>query len=453
MSDKNIERGDVGATRRLAHGVVNLRLEDVDREVLEIAKCCLLDWIGSTLAGSAEDLVDRLVETVGATSEGVSLLGRREFVATTGDAALINGTAGHAIEYDDSGLQAHVTAPVAPAVLALAEELEKTGYEFLSAFLAGLECELRIDEMTNPWVDLRAWHGTGVIGVFGAAAGCARLLNLNVEQVEIALGLAGVQGSGLKWAWGSMAKSLQAGMAASRGVMAARLSANGFTTYPDIIEGKRGFGEMFVGENFNANGLVEGGKHPIHNVLFKFHASCHGTHSPIEAMAAVLESRPLQPEEIDSIVIEVPDGMSMSDWNIDRPTTALESKFSARACVAYTVLGWDTSSLDTYTEDRLKSPEYHSVAEKISIIGVFSKTPLDWTEARAIVTLTNGEIIQRDVDIRYLDPSQRLDRIVKKFRVLASPVVGQARSQSIIDFVLQLEEQPRISELLALLSK
>jgi hypothetical protein len=212
--------------------------------------------MGATLAGSAEDLVDRLVATVGAFSRGFPLIGRSERVPTAGDAALINGVAGHAVEYDDSGLQAHATAPVAPAVLALAAEKNLTGRDFLTAFLAGLECELRIDEMTNPWIDLRAWHGTGVIGVFGAAAGCARVLGLNVDEVQITLGLAGVQASGLKWPWGSMAKSLQAGNAATRGVMAARLAQNGFTTYPDIIEGARGFGEMFVGEHFDPDAVI-----------------------------------------------------------------------------------------------------------------------------------------------------------------------------------------------------
>jgi 2-methylcitrate dehydratase PrpD len=166
-----------------------------------------------------------------------------------------------------------------------------------------------------------------------------------------------------------------------------------------------------------------------------------------------MRRRPLDPSEIDSIQILLPDGMSMADWNIDLPSTALESKFSARACVAFTVLGWDTSSLDTYTEERLVDPHYLSLVKRVSVQAVEASSPLDWTKAEAIVRLTRGETIKQTIDIRNLEGARRLEQITSKFHLLAEPVLGEDRSTNLVQSVMGLERVPRIAEVVDLLAK
>ena len=189
------------------------------------AKHALLDWLGVTLAGTRDPLVDILVSDAIAEGETGSarLIGREECV-TPSFAAMINGAASHALDFDDVNkrLHGHPTVPVVPALLAVAEQKTISGRAFIDAFIVGYEVECLIGEMMGLDHYDHGWHATATLGTFGAAAGCARLLGLDADKTAMALGIAATQAAGLKSMFGTMCKPLHAGKAAMNGLMADR---------------------------------------------------------------------------------------------------------------------------------------------------------------------------------------------------------------------------------------
>ena len=148
-------------------------------------------------------------------------------------AAIVNGAASHALDFDDVNLAmpGHPSVAILPALLALAEERGSSGADVLTAFVAGYELQCRIGRTIAPGhYDGLGFHATATVGSFGAAASCAHLLRLDADQFATALGIAGTQAAGLKSMFGTMCKPLHAGKAAYHGVMAAKLAARGFTS-------------------------------------------------------------------------------------------------------------------------------------------------------------------------------------------------------------------------------
>lgn len=180
-------------TSALSEYIRNLRFSDLPTDVVGGAKLCFLDWLGVTLSGSKEPLTRillRLAETQGGNSQA-TVLGKKKKTSLL-QAALINGSASHALDFDDVhlGMMGHPSAPVFPAILALAEWKRSSGKEFIAAFIAGFEAECRISSIVYPEHYLCGWHATGTLGHFGAAAGCANLLHLDSPQTVNAIGIA-----------------------------------------------------------------------------------------------------------------------------------------------------------------------------------------------------------------------------------------------------------------------
>ena len=211
-------------TKRLSEYIVNLKFSDLPRDVVKGAKLCFLDWLGVTLSGSKEPLthiLSAVAEEQGGKPQA-TLIGRKKKVSLL-QAALINGGASHALDFDDVhlGMMGHPSAPVFPAILALGEWKKITGEQFISAFIAGFEAECRVSSIVYPEHYLCGWHATGTLGHFGAAAACANLLGLSPSQTVYALGIAGTQSSGIKQVFGTMCKPFHAGKAAMNGLLAA----------------------------------------------------------------------------------------------------------------------------------------------------------------------------------------------------------------------------------------
>ena len=159
-------------------------------------------------------------------------------------AALINGAAAHALDFDDVNLAmpGHPSVAILPALLALAEERGSSGKDVLTAFVAGYELQCSVGRAIAPGhYDVLGFHATATVGSFGAAAACAHLLRLSLEQFATALGIAGTQAAGLKSMFGTMCKPLHAGKASYHGLVAAKLAMRGFTSRSDVIECQQGF--------------------------------------------------------------------------------------------------------------------------------------------------------------------------------------------------------------------
>ena len=438
-----------GATAYLAGLGRSISLEGLTPDALEVAKCCLLDWLGVTLAGSREPLSDILAaELTSPGGQEATLIGRPDRVSVHA-AALVNGSASHALDFDDMHLtvMGHPSVAVAPAVLALAERHRSSGVELLTAFVAGVELECRLGVLVGPSHYEHGWHNTATLGAFGAAGACARLLGLDRQRWLYALGIAGTQAAGLKGVFGTMCKPLHAGRAAANGLLAAVLAARGFTSAPHIIEAPQGFGAT--------HGTLAGvevleplhGRYLIRETLFKYHAACYWTHSVIES-ALSLRQEGVRPEDVSAVEVEV--GPSVLEVaNIAEPRTGLEGKFSLRAVTAMALLGDDTTDPSAYSDERMSSPDLLALRDRVLVTSAQTGP----TAGTVRVRTGDGRSLTASADtgVPADDLAEQRRRLAAKFRALAAPVVGRDRTARIVEEVDRLEELERVDQLTALL--
>src|SRR6201997_298479 len=281
-------------TCALAERACNLRSADLPEDIVVRARHSILDWLGVTLSGWQDRLVDgvtRVVEAEGG-EPAATLVGSGRKVSAS-QAALVNGTASHALDFDDVHLlsRTHPSVPVAPGALAVAERDRRNGKALITAFVAGVEVQSAIAAVMGEAHYKRGWHNTATFGMFGATAAAGHLLGLTVEQMQHAFGIAATQAAGLRVSFGTMCKPLHAGHAASQGLTAAALAREGFTSRSDALECAGGFAAMLGGEDWlqrmaaalASHGALDPERFHTGAIMFKFHASCYGTHAPIES--------------------------------------------------------------------------------------------------------------------------------------------------------------------------
>ncbi|HSO19731.1 MAG TPA: MmgE/PrpD family protein, partial [Desulfosarcina sp.] len=241
-------------TEEAAKWAATLKFDTIPAEALRIAKRCILDGLGLILAGSRQECTEILgrycLEKGG--REEATIFGEKPARVAAAAAALVNGTAGHAMDWDDTqlsstpdrvyGLLTHPTIPPLAAALAASEKKGGiTGRDFVTAFVVGFEVECKIAEAINPAHYKNGFHSSGTIGTFGAAAAVGKLLGLNELQMRRTLGMAASMGAGIRANFGTMTKPLHVGRAAESGVTAALLAASGFTADPDGLDGPWGY--------------------------------------------------------------------------------------------------------------------------------------------------------------------------------------------------------------------
>src|SRR5271163_3157058 len=339
-------------TRTLAERAAGLDWDDLPAPVRELSRQCVLDYLGCAVAGAADQLVGMLLDEMaeaGGTAQA-SVIGHRLQLPALA-AALVNGAAGHALDYDDVNLAmpGHPSVAILPGLLALAELKGSSGREVITAFVAGYETACRIGMALQPGHYAVGFHSTGTTGSFGAAAACARLLGLDAEATAVALGIAGTQAAGLKSQFGTMCKPFHAGKAAQNGLLAARLAQRGFSSRTDIVECVQGFASTH-GPDFAPDAALatpEAGLHLFAN-LFKYHAACYLTHAPIECARRLREQHRLTHEAVAGITLRL-DASCERVCNIPAPVDGLQSKFSLRQTVAMALAGVDTASLGAYS--------------------------------------------------------------------------------------------------------
>src|SRR5277367_484498 len=355
-------------TRALARKSAVLEYEELPSEAHELARQCILDYFGVAVAGARDELVrlllDELAEAGGAPQ--ASVIGHQTRLPAL-SAALVNGAAGHALDYDDlnMAMPGHPSVAILPGLLALAELRRSSGREVITAFVAGYETACRIGAALQPGHYDLGFHSTGTVGAFGAAAACARLLGLDAEATAMALGIAGTQAAGLKSQFGTMCKPFHAGKAAQNGLLAARLAARGFSSRPDLVECVQGFAATHAPE-FSPEKTLSEPQHGFHIFanLFKYHAACYMTHAPIEC-GRQLREQGVAPADIAAITLSLHHATDKV-CNIPAPTDGLEAKFSLRQTVAMALSGVDTASLGAYSVATATDPVLMRLRERVS---------------------------------------------------------------------------------------
>ncbi|MCU1631320.1 MAG: 2-methylcitrate dehydratase, partial [Pseudonocardia sp.] len=275
---------DPGALALLAEQAAGLGFDQLPADVVALVGMAVLDTLGVAVAAVDEPVV-RLVREELTTPGSAALWGGGR--ADPGAAALVNGTAAHALDYDDyapgSGL--HPSAPLVAALFAAAalqhgRGRAVSGRDLVTAYVAGYEVQERLGLLLWPSHYARGFHTTGTVGTVGAAAGAARLLGADPAQMSAALGLGATDAAGLKAMFGSMGKPYHAGRAAASGLRAARLAVRGMTVGDDAVFGSQGLVAAASGESGTAEVTTRFGE-PWHvrDVLPKLNPSCFGTHA------------------------------------------------------------------------------------------------------------------------------------------------------------------------------
>ena len=441
----------LGPTLRLAQAVTSTRAENLSAEVVGTAKACLLDTLGVALAGCGHPLVRILRDvtcTFGSAAQ-VTLLGWAA-KASVPDAALINGAAAHALDFDDMHIVAamHPSVPVVPAALAVAEHVGSSGIDVLHAIALGIEAELRIGESVNPAHYEAGWHATATLGRFGAAIAAGTLLGLRADQMVAAIGIAGTQASGLKEVFGTMTKPFHAGVAARDGVMAAFLAASGFTSSEKILEGERGFGKVLSVEP-QWSTLTEGwGNHwAFQKVLYKPHAAAFCCQALIEGVIGLRNQNALLDDHVRSIRAAV-SRRSVENARVGDPRTGLEAKFSLTHTAAQALAHGQATEAD-FTDARALDPRLRELRKRVSVSML---EELGWPEAIVEIDLKDGRTVREAVDLRRRSATA-LDkwRVVEpKFRRVAGAALSDEAAGKLVESVRLLDGAPNLRKLLDL---
>ncbi len=438
------------ATMALAERVSSADFEAIPASAREVAKQAIMDFIGVTLAGSGEPLTRILQEE--AEEQGghaqASIIGSSSRTSTT-QAALINGAAGHAHDYDDvhTAMSGHPTVPVAPAALALGEHLNASGRDLISAFCTGVDVECILGRYAGPAHYADGWHNTGTLGTFGAAAAAATLLNLDAEQTDQALGIAGTRAAGLKSQFGTMCKPLHAGHAAATGLQSASLAAKGFSSCTDILGATQGFMDTQAAsaslDRFHEAMATEAF---TQDICFKYHAACYLTHSSIEATRALAASNRFNPQDIEAIDIYVDKG-HLRVCNIEEPNSGLEAKFSLRLTAAMALCNLDTAAIDLFDDPITRDERLVSFRDKVTVHAHENSNP----DSIVRITTTDGQRFEEAVNVAIplRDLDQQWQKLTDKFLTLATPHLGDAGAARLAETCKHLETLSSATDLMA----
>ncbi|HJZ71289.1 MAG TPA: MmgE/PrpD family protein [Vicinamibacterales bacterium] len=357
-----------------------------------------LDTIGVTLAGVGEPAARIVQRVTGTESSGACGVIGTSLRTSAANAALANGTAAHALDFDDMCFVslAHPSAPLVSAALAAGEWTGASGAELLDAYVVGFEIEGRLGRAMNPRHYRRGWHCTATIGTIGTAAAAARLFGLDVEQTGHALAIAASEASGVKENFGTMVKPLHAGLAARNGVMAAQLARGGLTASAAAIDGTQGFLAAMDSERSSLDGAADlGTRWEIVDtgITVKLYPSCAGTHPTLDALLDLRRLVGFTAADVEAVEIGV-DPIVPTILIHDRPTTGLEGKFSMPFCAAAAVVHGRVGN-ETFDASHLQDEAVRAMQSRVTmrVDPTLDSSAPPLTQSRVTVRLRDGRAL------------------------------------------------------------
>ena len=417
-------------TKIFSNFVSQATLQNFNDEMIFFSKMSMIDWCGVAYAAKEEPvskIVTKLIDEE--QTKGLSRLISNGKEVSAKSAAFVNGTIGHALDYDDTHFlfTGHPTASAFPTALALGEELGSSIDEIMLAYMCGVEISTRLGHILGYSHYNKGFHQTATSGAFGATLVASKLLKLDAKQIENALGIVSTRASGLKSQFGTMGKPFHAGIAASNGIEAAKLSKLGFVSCENGIECNQGFLKTHAWDETMPeaaiNGLGQDFLFP--EIKYKFHACCHGLHAFLEALDELKTKNNFNPDSIEKISIQ-----TQPSWlqvcNIDSPKTGLEAKFSYRLTAAMSLHGVDTGRLDSYNDEICFNEKIVETRDKVEVI------PNDkMTNTEALIELKDGtEIYKNSHDLNNKIENELLQ---KKILTKSSSLLSDKLSNQIFD--------------------
>src|ERR1700676_3064633 len=400
-------------TKYVVDYIVSSRFEAIPGQALTVAKCAIQDCVGVALAGARHP--GGSIPAPGARSAAgarqASVWGP-DFRTSAHDAALVNGTAAHALDYDDVtwGLIGHPSVSLVPSVLALGETINASGRDVLHAYVVGFEVMAKLGRTTQPHHSLDGgWHATGTIGAFGATAACCKLLDLDAERTAHALGIVYSMTSGNVSNFGTMCKPLHAGLAARNAVEASLWAQAGFTSLPHPFDGPRSFHEVYSrGLPADMTPLQELGKIyelVVRGVVIKPYPCGVALHPAIDAVHALKQEHAIDPDDIVSAEA------GGTRHTFDKlcylvPQTGLEAKFSMPYTIARAILD-DSVGFDTFTDRLVQDEKAQALTRRITMYvhdGIEGAWKGGSRPVHVRLAFRDGRVLERQVDISKGNP-------------------------------------------------
>jgi 2-methylcitrate dehydratase PrpD len=465
----NPESGD-GLTRYVAGFIAKTSYGDLPAEVIELGKKSILDGLGLAFSGSVADmggLARQYIQSLGLTGAGATVIGTRMKVSPR-FAALLNGLAMHADDYDDTqlavaqdrvyGLLTHPTTPALPPALAAAEVETRSGRDLMLAYHVGVEVECKIAEAIAPRHYGEGFHSTGTMGAFGATAAVAKLRGFDAESAARALGIAGSQAAGLRENFGTMMKPFHAGRAAEAGLIAADLAGLGWTATDKILEAPRGFFRA-AGGGFDVSAISGKLGKPwtfvSPGISIKPHPSGSLTHPGMTELQRMLRANKIQAADVERL--EVGANRYMPTALIHhKPQNELEAKFSMEFCMAALLL-YGKAGLSEFTDEVVRRPEVQSMIARVHFGEHPEAEAAGYNKMTTILNLRlkDGRTLTGRADFGKGSPANPMtyDEAAEKFLDCASYAkFPAAKAKQIVGMVRKLEEVADVRALTTLCS-
>jgi 2-methylcitrate dehydratase PrpD len=440
-----------GPTTALATFVAEQECGQIPEPVMHAARRALVDHIGVTVAGSADDATRRAREAIAASESGggATVVGAQMRVSPP-FAAFLNAFASHVLDLDDvynpPGTTVHGSCSVWPAILAIADDRPVSGRDALASFALGFEVETRVAHAAGQTHYDAGWHVTGTSGHVGAAAAAARTMGLDRDQIEHAMAAGATQAAGLRIMAGSDLKSMHPGKAAMDGVLAATLVEHRLTASAKALEGD--FGYLAVMSAAPAPEKISVGLGETWNLTsngHKLYPSGSLTHPMVDGVIALVTENDIAPGDVTVIDVRVsPPAARFTDR--PRPATPMEAKFSLRHCAAAAVV-FRRLGTEELTAGVLARPDVIELRDRVKVV---TDPALGKQDADVEITLASGRTLSAEVRGNRGTPSAPLgdDELNVKFRDLVGPVLGAERAERLLSTCWRVDELPDVSVLL-----
>jgi 2-methylcitrate dehydratase PrpD len=458
------------ATAAVIDYVTRTTLEHFPREAVSLATQCIIDGVGVILAGSAARGTGIVREYVRAGKEAgeATVLGAEPFTCRAASAALVNGTAGHALDFDDTqlssspdrifGLLTHPTIPPLAASLALGERLGASGRQFLEAYLTGFEVECKMAEAINPTHYQNGFHSSGTFGIFGAAASAAKLLGLNAEALGHALAMAASMSAGIRLNFGTMTKPLHVGRAAQNGILAAELASRGHTGGKDALESPWGFFRVFtLGAGFDADRLVFGDPPSIVSpgVSLKPYPCGSLGHPTMDAMLKLVTTNDVKPEQVKAVRVRAGSNI-LNPLRYPFATSELEAKFCLPFMMSSLLLR-RKAGIHEFTDEFVRSAPVQAMMKKVATVRDAEIEARGFEKMRSTieVDLADGRTLVQEADDRYRGGPEKpftREELHGKFRDCASLVLRPEAIDILLTRLESLEELRSVRELVGVVT-
>jgi 2-methylcitrate dehydratase PrpD len=430
---------------RIARFAVDSQFKKISPNVLDTARTAVRDCLGVALAGSTEESAKICADIARqeAAREQATVIGQ-SFKSSVLQAALANGTAAHALDFDHSfTLMGQPTAPIIPAAFALGESLGASGPRLLEAYVAGFEVTGKLVYSLRDSSE-GGWHGPGTLGVFGATVACAKLLGLNISQIEMALGIATSMAGSVAANFGTMTKPLHVGLAAQHGVLAAKLARSGFTANRHAIQATAGLYNMFYhGSAPDSRPLEELGRsYALENGIRIKPYPCGGlTHPTIDATLDMCAQHRIRSDMVESVDVDVTKH-TYGRIAFRVPETGLQGKFCMGYLLARAIIDGKIS-LDHFTDQAVRDRNVLELAAKVQmrLDPSLKASNAGGRPCRVTIHLKDGRTYSREAE--HAKGSGEIpmteEELKAKFRECARRVLDEQATNQALEYLERLE--------------